>query len=139
MTPLDPIDISPQTAWTILERVPQALLIDVRTEPEWLFVGVPDPESLGKALIKICWQAYPSMERNSSFLDQLAASVLAPEQTLLLICRSGVRSKAAALFLRDNGYPAAFNIEGGFEGNLDGSKHRGVGGWKSASLPWKQG
>lgn len=139
MAAMDPIDITPQTAWAILERVPQALLIDVRTEPEWLFVGLPDLEGLGKALMKICWQAYPSMERNPQFLEQLAAGDIAQGQTILLICRSGVRSKAAAVFLRDNGYPAAFNVEGGFEGNLDESKHRGIGGWKSAGLPWKQG
>ncbi|MBF0356456.1 MAG: rhodanese-like domain-containing protein [Alphaproteobacteria bacterium] len=135
---MDQIDISPQRAWKILQSTPEAVLIDVRTEPEWLFVGVPDPEGLGKTLLRICWQIYPAMERNPRFVEQLREAGVQEDQTLLLICRSGIRSKAAALLLREQGFAASFNIEGGFEGNLDEKKQRGIGGWKSTGLPWRQ-
>lgn len=135
----DPIDVSPADSWKILENVPGATLLDVRTEPEWLFVGLPDLDGIGKTLHRVCWQIYPSMDRNPLFLDQVRATGLLPQQTLLLICRSGVRSKAAALYLRENGFSAAFNVDGGFEGNLDDQKHRGIGGWKNAGLAWRQG
>lgn len=136
---MDQIDISPNSAWNILRDQPQAVLVDVRTEAEWLYVGLPNIEELGKSLVRASWQLYPAMERNRYFLEQLKEAGIGPSNRILLICRSGIRSKAAALFLKDNGFPDSLNVEGGFEGNLDDNKHRGVGGWKSSGLPWKQG
>ena len=58
---------------------------------------------------------------------------------MLLLCRSGGRSRAAAMALTAAGYAHAYNIAGGFEGDLNATKHRGgMNGWKAAGLPWNQ-
>jgi rhodanese-related sulfurtransferase len=37
------------------------------------------------------------------------------------------------------GFARAYNIAGGFEGDPDGMRHRGlVNGWKAEGLPWRQ-
>jgi rhodanese-related sulfurtransferase len=57
----------------------------------------------------------------------------------MFLCRSGVRSRAAAIAMTRAGFSRAYNIAGGFEGDLDGERHRGAAnGWKAAGLPWKQ-
>lgn len=132
-------NVAPAAAWEILKSNPSAVLVDVRTEPEWLFVGVPDLSPLGRPLIRVAWQVYPSMERNPRFEEELRAQGLTPEHQVLLICRSGVRSKAAAILLTGRGFPACWNISDGFEGQIDERKHRGNGGWRASGLPWTQG
>ncbi|MBX9634424.1 MAG: rhodanese-like domain-containing protein, partial [Magnetospirillum sp.] len=63
-----------------------------------------------------------------------------PGDTLLFLCRSGVRSKAAAELMTQLGYAASYNILDGFEGALDPTRHRGTtAGWKVSGLPWAQG
>ena len=84
--------------------------------------------------------SFPSGQPNPHFLDQLRDAVGAPgEQRVAFLCRSGVRSVAAAKAATAAGYPACYNILGGFEGGLDEQGHRGVGGWRAAGLPWRQG
>ncbi len=59
---------------------------------------------------------------------------------MLLLCRSGARSRAAAIALTDAGFGPCYNVAEGFEGDRDHARHRGsVGGWKVAGLPWQQG
>ena len=41
-------DLTAEAAWKRLETNPEALLIDVRTRPEWSFIGVPDLSSLAR-------------------------------------------------------------------------------------------
>lgn len=132
-------DVSSREAWDILERDPDAVLVDVRTEPEWRYVGVPDVSELGKRTVLVCWQSYPEMQLNPGFEHDLAAAGVRPEQTLLLICRSGVRSRDAAVRLTAQGYRRCINVAGGFEGPHDAARHRGTrDGWKAAGLPWRQ-
>ncbi len=58
---------------------------------------------------------------------------------VLLLCRSGARSRAAAIALTGLGFAGAYNIAGGFEGDPDGARHRGLrNGWKADGLPWRQ-
>jgi rhodanese-related sulfurtransferase len=77
--------------------------------------------------------------RNDGFLDELAAAGVAKDAPVLFLCRSGVRSVAAAEAATAVGYTRAYNILQGFEGNPDGAGHRGAGsGWKVAGLPWRQ-
>jgi rhodanese-related sulfurtransferase len=125
-----------------LASEPDAVLVDVRTVPEWTFVGVPDLASLGRQLRCVEWQTYPSMSVNSSFVVDVerAAQIADRRDTpLVFICRSGVRSRAAAIAMTAAGYSRAYNVAEGFEGDLDAHKHRSVGkGWKAANLPWKQ-
>ncbi len=132
-------DLSPWQAWDKLADDPEAVLVDVRTEPEWQFVGRPNLRQLGKETIFVAWQLFPDMRPNPSFLDQLKKYGVQRDTPLLLLCRSGQRSRAAATELTTRGYTAAYNISDGFEGPRDKSGHRGVtGGWKALDLPWIQ-
>jgi len=129
----------PMEAWDLLTSKPSAQLIDVRTKPEWSFVGIPDLSSIGKQTVLLSWQVYPSMDKNPEFAAQIKKTVPATDTPLLFICRSGVRSRAAAEIMTAQGYSACYNVSEGFEGNHDGDRHRGrVSGWKAAGLPWLQ-
>ena len=132
-------DATPKQAWEILQQNPDAVLVDVRTQPEWVFVGVPDLSSIGKRAAFIPWQMFPSMQVNGEFIKQLQSSGANPNVPVLLLCRSGARSRAAAIALTQAGFTRAYNIAGGFEGPHDGQKHRGAkDGWKAEGLPWIQ-
>ena len=137
-------DVSPEEAWQMLSRDTSTSLVDVRTAAEWSFVGLPDLSSLGRRTLCVEWQKFPSMERNSSFETDVTRSLADPDSSrdaaLLFICRSGARSRDAAIAMTRAGFKRAFNVAGGFEGELDGQKHRGQKtGWKAAGLPWRQG
>lgn len=132
-------DITPEEAWEILKNDSKAQIVDVRTVPEWAFVGCPDVSSLKKKLIRICWRVYPQMIVNQDFEQQLEREVPDRDVTLLFICRSGARSQDAAIAMTAKGYGTCYNIAGGFEGDLDAGSHRGTRNcWKSANLPWEQ-
>ena len=133
-------EVSSREAWDILEREAKAALIDVRTQPEWAFIGVPDLSSLGKRTLVVSWQVYPDMRVNERFAEHVAEAGVSLEDTILLLCRSGQRSRHAAHALTALGYSACYNVADGFEGRHDEHGHRGtVEGWKVAKLPWKQG
>ena len=133
-------DVPPQEVWQALKSDPKAKLVDVRTTPEWNFVGVPDLKALGKTPVKIEWQVYPGMSVNSDFLHKLKLEEVEPGDKVYFLCRSGVRSLAAAKLAAENGYGQVFNIADGFEGPKDDAGHRGtVAGWKQSGLPWSQG
>ena len=136
-------DIPASEAWELLKRERHAQLIDVRTFAEWNFVGLPDLASLGRQVHCIEWQQFPSMAPNADFVADAKAAVEAAGATaqtpILLLCRSGARSRGAAMALTRAGFTQAFNIADGFEGNLDREGHRGqAGGWKASGLPWRQ-
>lgn len=132
-------DLTPKEAWDILERESQAALVDVRGAPEWRYVGLPDLGGVNKETVCVSWQLYPDMRPNPDFAEELEAAGVSPEQTLLLLCRSGVRSRDAAISLTARGYDRCYNITGGFEGPHDPERHRGTrDGWKAAGLPWRQ-
>ena len=137
-------DLSPKDAWEILSKDPRAVLVDVRSQPEWSFVGQPDLSPLGKKLLSVSWQHWaasprPAMVPNSGFAADVEAAVTEKDAPIIFLCRSGVRSKSAAIALAARGYRHCYNLSGGFEGPHDSAKHRGgVSGWKAAGLPWTQ-
>ena len=133
-------DISPADAWDILNKDPKAQLVDVRTTAEWNYVGVPDLSTVGREAALVEWQSFPSMRTNPSFVsDTEHATAVGKDTPLLFLCRSGVRSRAAAIAMTSAGYSRAYNIAGGFEGDPDAERHRGTkNGWKASGLPWKQ-
>ena len=136
-------DLLPDEAWAMLKRRPAAQLVDVRTTAEWNFVGLPDLSSLGRTVHLVEWQDFPSMALNPDFVastaQRLEAGGAGKETPVLLLCRSGARSRSAAIALTKAGYAQAFNIAGGFEGDADAAGHRGVtNGWKATGLPWRQ-
>jgi len=126
--------VTPEEAHVLLKGMPGARIIDVRTRPEWDFVG-HIPQS-----ILIEWNGYPAGTRNAAFLDELKAAAPDAEAPVLFLCRSGQRSDGAARVAAAAGYKKAFNILDGFEGARDNEGHRGtLGGWRKAGLPWVQG
>ena len=132
-------DIRPRATWEALAQDPSATLIDVRTDAEWNFVGLPTIDETGKQLLLIPWQVYPSMQVNGAFAEHLRKAGLGPGNKLFFICRSGARSLSAGMAAQAAGFPHAFNVADGFEGPVDAEGHRGtVAGWKATGLPWRQ-
>jgi rhodanese-related sulfurtransferase len=132
-------DLTVRESWEMLARDPNSVLVDVRSQAEWSFVGVPDLSSLGKKVTLVSWQTFPGMKSNPDFGGQLSAAGVSPDKTVLFLCRSGARSKSAAIAMTATGYARCHNVAGGFEGPHDGQRHRGaVDGWKAANLPWVQ-
>jgi rhodanese-related sulfurtransferase len=132
-------DLTPDEAWRLLSGDRDAALIDVRTAPEWAFVGVPDLAGLGRQAAFVSWQVFPDMNVNPDFAAEIVDAVPGKGAPVLFLCRSGGRSKAAAIAMTERGYTRCYNVLEGFEGVLDGAAHRGTtGGWKVRGLPWKQ-
>lgn len=128
-------DVNPAEAYQRLQSNANAVLIDVRTQPEWVFVGVPAVERL----IRQSWQVFPQMQVNSQFVEEIEQMGLPKDTEIFCICRSGARSASAASALTQAGFSNAWNVAQGFEGDKDGQGHRGsLGGWKAAGLPWVQ-
>ena len=133
-------DLKPTECWQLLAKEKNSFLIDCRTNAEWQFVGIPDLESLNKKTVLIEWQTYPSMSLNNNFAQEIKDFGIKKEDKLILICRSGGRSRSAAEFLSSLGYESCYNCATGFEGehNLIGQRSN-ESGWKFSKLPWKQG
>lgn len=132
-------NVAPPAVWDALRTDPDAQMVDVRTDAEWNFVGIADLSAANKAPALIPWQLFPSMQVNAAFTDQMKQAGLKPENKIYFLCRSGVRSMAAAQAAIDAGFPHSYNISDGFEGPPDGAGHRGVtAGWKADNLPWRQ-
>ena len=123
-------DVSPELAWHWVQSG-EAVLVDVRSDAEREWVGfVP-------GAVPLTWKQWPGMALNQSFDDAIQAAVPAGQKAVLL-CRSGVRSIAAAKSATALGLEA-YNILEGFEGDADAEGHRGSrGGWRHRGLPWRQ-
>jgi rhodanese-related sulfurtransferase len=122
-------DVSPALAWQWVSTG-EAVLVDVRTDAEREWVGyVPGAHA-------IAWKQWPGMAMNPAFDEQLKHTV--GQQRVVLLCRSGVRSIAAAKRATELGFQA-YNILEGFEGDPDNQAQRGrQGGWQFKGLPWRQ-
>jgi len=135
-------DLTPRQSWERLSQEPAAQLIDVRTVAEWHFVGIPDLGPLQRQVLCCEWQRFPPAA-NPDFAREVAEALKhashRPGAPLFFICRSGGRSRAAAIAMTQAGYGPCFNVAEGFEGTLDTGRHRGsASGWKAAGLPWIQ-
>lgn len=129
----DILTLKPPAAWQYMQEHPQAVLIDVRTTCEHLFVGRP----IGAVLVPLK-DGLP-MEPNPNFVAMVKEVVPDPATPILFLCRSGHRSMEAAKLMAEQGYQTLINIDEGFEGPLDENKHRGtLGGWRFHGLPWEQ-
>ncbi|MET0683351.1 MAG: MBL fold metallo-hydrolase [Casimicrobiaceae bacterium] len=124
-------DVSPQLAYKWW-RSGDAVLVDVRTDAEREWVGfIPDA-------VPLAWKQWPGMKMNEAFDAGLTAAVPKGKKVVLL-CRSGMRSIAAAKRATELGLEA-YNILEGFEGDPDERAQRGhKGGWRRHGLPWRQG
>lgn len=123
--------VTPEEAWA-LASAGAASIVDVRTAEEYKYVGhVP-----GAQLVQ--WQTGPALARNPRFAKELAAKA-GKEEVILLLCRSGKRSAAAAEAAARAGFTQVFNIREGFEGEISADGQRGTrGGWRHRGLPWIQ-
>ena len=132
-------DVTPQEAYAALGEDGEVVLVDVRTRAEWSYVGLPDLSPLGRTVVCVEWQRFPDGEVNERFVDELRSADLPEGAPLYFLCRSGVRSVAAARAATAAGLAPAYNILHGFEGPHDEHGHRAVAGWKNEGLPWRQG
>lgn len=141
MSELEPIGISPQQAWKMMQDDPTTHLVDVRSSMEFLFVGHPT------GAVHIPWMNDPDWDINPHFVTDirklLAGQILCATDNecaaVILICRSGNRTLAAGKLLVEAGLKRVFHVEDGFEGELDDNHHRSaIDGWRHAGLPWEQ-
>jgi rhodanese-related sulfurtransferase len=132
--------LSPTEAWEICRQNSHALLIDVRSSMEHLFVGHP------VGAVHVPWIDEPEWVVNPHFVTDIRKLILGgvvgdddSSVPIILICRSGKRSKEAGQLLIDSGIHNVYNIDEGFEGELDNEHHRSTqGGWRYHNLPWQQ-
>ena len=124
--------LKPKEAYDFLQQNPHAVLIDCRSEMEYLFVG----HTLGSH--HVAWNDGPDWDINPHFVGQVK-KVASVERPVVIICRSGQRSVAAGVELENAGFGEVYNVLEGFEGSLDENHHRGThNGWRKANLPWEQ-
>jgi len=136
-------DILAVDAYALLKGDSTSVLIDVRTQAEWTYVGTPDIQVLAKTPLFLEWQTYPSMAVDANFAPRLEALLdsegVRHGASLLFLCRSGARSRHAATAMTSAGWAPCFNVSDGFEGPLGDSRQRGgISGWKAGGLPWTQ-
>ncbi len=132
-------DILPKEAWQLLTEELEAVLVDVRTPEEWNYVGVPELTAIDKEPVFVPWRNYGAKQPNADFVDKIKTTGVKADAPILFLCRSGQRSKSAAIAMTAAGFSKCYNIATGFEGDLDPSHHRNsVGGWRTDGLPWKQ-
>lgn len=132
-------DVSPQEAWDALQADKTAQLIDVRSAPEWAFAGLPNLDSIGKQTVTLSWKFYPNFDLNPDFIAKLEQQHPNKSAPLYFLCKTGGRSTDAAIAATQAGYTTAYNVAGGFEGDMNNQRQRGTtSGWKSAGLPWQQ-
>ena len=133
--------LNPKQAWELLQHEPRAILVDIRSTMEYLFVGHP------KGSIHIPWMDEPDWTVNPDFVRRVRELMLGGAicdsdsgcAPIILICRSGKRSLEAGRKLIEAGFGEVFNVLEGFEGELDDDHHRStLGGWRHAGLPWEQ-
>lgn len=123
--------VLPHEAWALFQAG-HATIVDVRTSEERKFVGFVEQT------IHIPWAIGTALTRNPRFAEELETQI-GKNKTILLLCRSGKRSAAAANVAFNAGFEHVYNIDQGFEGDLDENDHRGIfNGWRFHGLPWKQ-
>jgi len=141
MTESTPTAISARQAWSLIQQDPRALLVDIRSTMEYLFVGHPTGS------VHVPWIDEPDWTVNPAFTREIRKLVLggaicdAEEgcAPVILICRSGKRSLEASKALLEAGFKLVMHVDEGFEGDLDEHHHRSTrGGWRHHGLPWEQ-
>jgi len=133
--------ISPTEAHNLVETDPRAVLIDVRSNMEFLFIGHP------MVAINVAWIDEPDWKINEHFAADVRKLLLGglshlqniDSAPVVLICRSGKRSLEAGELLLKEGFAEVYNVLEGFEGELDDKHQRSTtAGWRFDGLPWEQ-
>lgn len=135
------ITLSPREAYELVRTDPRAMLVDVRSNMEFLFIGHP------VGAVNIAWIDEPDWKINPHFAADVRKLILGGlshggnmgSVPVVLICRSGKRSLEAGELLVEEGFDNVYNVAEGFEGELDEHHHRSTrGGWRFHGLPWEQ-
>jgi len=116
--------ITSEMAWQLLVDDEKSILVDVRTEAEWRTVGVPDTSEVGRPTRFVSWTDEHGVA--NPYFAELTTDGLDPDTPILLLCRSGARSNAAASLLMSMGFTQPMNVAGGFESPQDPAS-----GWKA--------
>ena len=133
--------LTPEQAWDLITEDPRAILVDIRSSMEFLFVGHP------KGAVHVPWIDEPDWVVNPHFVTEIRQLILGGvveddsqgSVPIVPICRSGKRSKEAGHKLLEAGIGNVYHIDEGFEGELDEQHHRSsTGGWRFRKLPWEQ-
>jgi rhodanese-related sulfurtransferase len=133
--------LTPKRAHQMMHDDSRTILIDIRSSMEFLFVGHP----IGA--VHVPWIDEPEWTINPHFVTEvrklLLGGVICDEEVgcvpIILICRSGKRSKEAGNLLIAEGIKNVYHVDEGFEGDLDEQHHRStLGGWRYHNLPWEQ-
>ena len=141
MSESEPIGLSAQQSWQMIQDDPRAVLVDIRSSMEFLFVGHP------KGAVHVPWIDEPDWVENPNFVTDirkllLGGAVCVVDEgcaPVILICRSGKRSLEAGKALLQGGFTRVFHVHEGFEGELDDNHQRSsVNGWRFHNLPWEQ-
>lgn len=137
----DVVPLQPQEAFELCRSNPKAVIVDVRSNMEFLFIGHPS------GAINVAWIDEPDWKINPNFASEVRKVVLGglshggsmESVPVVLICRSGKRSLEAGKLLIQEGFDKVYNVVDGFEGELDDQHHRStLGGWRFHGLPWEQ-
>ena len=124
--------LKPLEAHQFLQQHPDAVLVDCRSEMEFLFVGHPTGAH------HVAWNDGPDWNINPHFVGQVR-KIANMNRPVVLICRSGQRSVDAGVALEQSGFTDVINVLEGFEGPLDEQHQRSrVSGWRKDGLPWEQ-
>lgn len=134
--------ITCKETWQLMQENSSAVLIDVRSNMEFLFIGHP----VGS--VHLAWIDEPEWEPNPNFArdvrELMLGKVICDHDSgecppILLICRSGRRSLVAGEKLLEAGFRNIYNVKEGFEGPRDEHHHRStISGWRFENLPWEQ-
>ena len=145
--------ITPEQAYEMVKTDDSAILVDVRTPEEWMFVGY---SPLAKIMLPSVMFDYSQMDTVQNmprympapnpnwiadFEERLADLGGNDETKLIIMCRSASeRAAPMARILDQYGYKNVYLLLGGFEGGTvkDGDKKgfRLVNGWKNSGMPW---
>tara|TARA_B100000029_G_scaffold352496_1_gene345075 strand:+ start:973 stop:1350 length:378 start_codon:yes stop_codon:yes gene_type:complete len=112
-----------------VKKNPKSVLLDVRSEEEWLTDGRPDGEKFG---LKTCFLSIQFADKNfnENFEEEFSKLNIGQDHEILTMCMGGVRSQAAAELITKKNYKCV-NISDGFLGNNENI------GWKKNNLPCK--
>jgi len=124
--------LTPKEAHQFTIEHPDAVMIDCRSEMEFLFVGHP------VGAHHVAWNELPDWEVNPHFVGQVK-KISSINRPIVLICRSGNRSQEAGEELERAGFTRVYNVSHGFEGELNDQHQRNsISGWRREGLPWEQ-
>lgn len=133
--------LTPQQAWDKFQADHRAVLVDIRSTMEYLFVGHP------AGAVHVPWIDEPDWVVNPNFVTEIRKLMLGGVSCepgehcapVILICRSGKRSKEAGWKLIEAGLEQIYHVTEGFEGELDENHQRStMNGWRFRGLPWEQ-